>query len=107
METKKLKRLKKFVSVMYVLDMIACLGADVATVTAAYKGLVMPAVGCFVVAALNGVAVWLLNLLNEAIDDVLEERQEQPKNNIIALFPAKALYDMEAYEAERARTEAD
>ena len=106
METKKLENLKRFVSIMYVLDMIACLGADVATLTCAYKGLVMPAVVCFVAAVANGIAVWLLNMLNEAIDDVLEERQEQPKNNITVLFPARNLY-VDAYEANRERTEAD
>ncbi|MBQ7984535.1 MAG: hypothetical protein IJ250_02735 [Bacteroidales bacterium] len=89
METKKLKRLKIIVGVMYVINMTAHCIADVATATCAYYGMVMPAIVCFVAAALNGIAVWLLDTLHDAMVAELEERQK-PKNNITVLFPAKA-----------------
>ena len=48
----------------------------------------------------------LVKPMDEIIKE-LDEREEQPKNNIVTLFPARNLYSVEAYEAERARTEAD
>lgn len=107
METKKLKRLKRFVGLMYVINMTAFALATVTTFTCAYLGMVTPAVVCFIPAVLNAVAVILMDMLHDAIIKELDEREEQPKNNIVTLFPARNLYSVEAYEAERARTEAD
>lgn len=108
MNTKKLKRLKMVVSVMYVINMTAFALATVTTMTCAYLGMVMPAAVSFVPAVANAIAVILLDTLHEAVKQELEERTEKaPKNNIVALFPAKALYDIDEYEAERAKTEAD
>ena len=107
MEAKKLKRLKFVVWSMYVLNMTAFALATVTTLTCAYFGMVMPAAVSFVPAVANAIAVILMDMLHDAIIKELDEREEQPKNNIVALFPARNLYSVEAYEAERARTEAD
>lgn len=108
METKKLSRLKKLVAVMLTLNTIVCLGMDVATVTAAYGGEIVLMIGCFVAALFNAVAVWLLIPLHDAMTEELEERQEKlQKNNIVVLFPARALYDINAYEEKRERIEAN
>ena len=107
MEAKKLKRLKFVVWSMYVLNMTAFALATVTTLTYAYFGMVMPAAVSFVPAVANAIAVILMDMLHDAIIKELDEREEQPKNNIVTLFPARNLYSVEAYEAERARTEAD
>ena len=107
MEAKKLKRLKLVVWSMYVLNMTAFALATVTTLTCAYFGMVMPAAVSFVPAVANAIAVILMDMLHDAIIKELDEREEQPKNNIVTLFPARNLYSVEAYEAERARTEAD
>ena len=107
MEAKKLKRLKLVVWSMYVLNMTAFALATVTTLTCAYFGMVMPAAVSFVPAVANAIAVILMDMLHDAIIKELDEREEQPKNNIVTLFPARNLYSVEAYEAERERTEAD
>ena len=92
---------------MYVLNMTAFALATVTTLTCAYFGMVMPAAVSFVPAVANAIAVILMDMLHDAIIKELDEREEQPKNNIVTLFPARNLYSVEAYEAERERTEAD
>ena len=89
------------------LNMTAFALATVTTLTCAYFGMVMPAAVSFVPAVANAIAVILMDMLHDAIIKELDEREEQPKNNIVTLFPARNLYSVEAYEAERARTEAD
>lgn len=91
MNTEKLVKLKKIVSVLLILNTTFCLGADVATATCAYKGMLGLTIAFFIVAALNSVAVALLNSLHDAMIEELDERT--PKNNVVALFPARELYE--------------
>ena len=91
MNTKKIVKLKKIVSVLLILNTTFCLWADVATATCAYKGMVELTIAFFIVAVLNSVAVALLNSLHDAMIEELDERT--PKNNVVALFPASSLYE--------------
>lgn len=91
MNTEKLVKLKKIVSVLLISNTTFCLGADVATATCAYKGMLGLTIAFFIVAVLNSVAVALLNSLHDAMIEELDERT--PKNNVVALFPARSLYE--------------
>lgn len=104
MKTKKIKRLKILVSVLIGANTLTCFGMEAVTISAALRHDEVATALYFAAALINVVAVELLMHLHDAIVDELNERQQKKRTNSGKMIK---LYDINTYEASRARTEAD